>query len=67
VQYFWLSINESLKIGDGITVTLIDVRHTHEGRPVQTKVRIGVQAPRSVPVFRGEIQAEIVAEKNLDD
>lgn len=44
-------IGETLHIGDAITVTVVAVRGDH--------VRIGVQAPREVPVHRGEVYARI--------
>ena len=39
--------NESLKIGDHITITIIEIRGD--------KVRIGVEAPSDVPVYRREV------------
>lgn len=38
---------ESVRIGDEITITVLDVRGE--------AVRVGIQAPRSVPVHRDEI------------
>lgn len=54
------SVGERLIIGDGeITLTILDVRGN--------QVRIGIDAPKSVPVHREEIflriQAEISAKK----
>jgi carbon storage regulator len=46
--------NQSLMIGDDIEVTVLSV--TGE------KVRIGIQAPREIPVFRKEIYLEIQRE-----
>ena len=45
---------EAIIIGDDVVVRVIDVRGE--------QVRIGVDAPRSVSVFREEIHAQIVAE-----
>ena len=39
--------NESIIIGDKIVVTIIDI--------VGDKVRLGIEAPREVPVHREEI------------
>lgn len=46
---------ETLMIGDDITVTVIAVKGQH--------VRIGISAPRSVPVHREEIYERIKAEE----
>jgi carbon storage regulator len=46
--------NQSLMIGDDIEVTVLSI--TGE------KVRIGIQAPREIPVFRKEIYLEIQRE-----
>ena len=43
--------NESIVIGDDIEVTVLSV--------AGEKVRLGIQAPRDVPVFRKEIYLEI--------
>jgi carbon storage regulator len=43
--------NQSIMIGDDIEVSVLSV--------VGEKVRIGIQAPQSVPVFRTEIYLEI--------
>jgi carbon storage regulator len=44
-------LNESIVIGDDIRVTVLSVDRDH--------VRIGVEAPRSVPVHRAEVHDEI--------
>lgn len=44
---------QSIHIGDDITITVQAV--------IGEKVRIAVEAPRDVPVYRDEIYAEIVA------
>jgi carbon storage regulator len=46
--------NESIMIGDDITITLIDIRGD--------KVRIGIQAPQHVPVHRQEVYDAIQRE-----
>jgi carbon storage regulator len=40
-------IDEQIKIGDNITITIIEVRGD--------QVKIGVEAPKSVKVFREEV------------
>jgi carbon storage regulator len=43
--------NESIMIGDDIEVSVLGV--------VGEKVRIGIDAPRDIPVFRKEVYLEI--------
>jgi len=43
--------NQSIMIGDEIEVSVLAV--------MGEKVRVGIQAPRSVPVFRKEVYLEI--------
>jgi carbon storage regulator len=43
--------NQSIMIGDDIEVSVLSV--------MGEKVRIGIQAPQEVPVFRSEIYVEI--------
>ena len=43
--------DESIMIGDGIRITIVDIRGD--------KVRIGISAPKDVKVFRTEIYEEI--------
>ena len=43
--------NESIVIGDDIEVSILSV--------VGEKVRIGIDAPRDIPVFRKEVYLEI--------
>ena len=47
--------NQSIMIGDDIEVSVLSV--TGE------KVRIGIQAPRDIPVFRKEVYIEIQQER----
>jgi carbon storage regulator len=47
--------NQSIMIGDDIEVTVLSI--TGE------KVRIGIQAPRDIPVFREEVYLEIQQER----
>ena len=54
--------NQSIMIGDDIEVSVLSI--------MGEKVRIGIQAPRSVPVFRKEVYVEIHqedAEKSESD
>lgn len=39
--------NERIKLGGGIEIVVVEIRHD--------KVRIGVEAPVDVPVHRGEV------------
>lgn len=46
--------NESLMIGDDVVVTVLEVRGD--------QVRLGIKAPRSVPVHREEVYADLIAQ-----
>jgi len=47
--------NQSIMIGDDIEVSILAV--------MGEKVRLGIQAPRDVPVFRQEVYLEIQEER----
>jgi carbon storage regulator len=47
--------NQSIMIGDEIEVSVLAI--------VGDKVRVGIQAPRDVPVFRKEVYLEIKDEE----
>ena len=47
--------NQSIMIGDEIEVSVLSI--------MGEKVRIGIQAPREVPVFRKEVYLEIQEER----
>ena len=47
--------NQSIMIGDDIEISVLAI--------MGEKVRIGIQAPRSVPVFRREVWVEIQEEQ----
>ena len=47
--------NESIMIGDDIELSVLSV--------AGEKVRIGIEAPRDIPVFRKEVYLEIQQEK----
>jgi len=48
--------NQSIMIGDEIEISVLSV--------VGDKVRLGIQAPRSVPVYRREVYVAIQAERD---
>lgn len=45
--------NEQLHIGNGIVITVVDIRGD--------KVRLGIEAPRDVAIHRQEVYAAIAA------
>jgi carbon storage regulator len=47
--------NQSIMIGDDIEVSVLAI--------MGEKVRIGIQAPRDIPVFRKEVYLEIQEER----
>jgi carbon storage regulator len=51
--------DESIVIGDDIKITIVDVRGD--------KVRLGIEAPREVPVHRIEVYEAIQREKAAKD
>ena len=51
--------NQSIMIGDDIEVSVLAI--------MGEKVRIGIQAPRDIPVFRKEVYLEIQQERVSDD
>ena len=51
--------DESIVIGDNIKITIVDVRGD--------KVRLGIEAPREVPVHRIEVYEAIQREKAAKD
>jgi carbon storage regulator len=51
--------NQSIMIGDDIEVSVLAI--------MGEKVRIGIEAPRSVPVFRKEVYVEIQADRESGD
>ena len=50
--------NQSIMIGDDIEVSVLSI--------MGEKVRIGIQAPRDIPVFRKEVYLEIQEERAAD-
>jgi carbon storage regulator len=48
--------NQSIMIGDDIEVSVLAI--------MGEKVRIGIEAPRSVPVFRKEVYVEIQSDRD---
>jgi carbon storage regulator len=51
--------NQSIMIGDDIEISVLAV--------MGDKVRIGIEAPRSVPVFRREVYVEIQQDPDGND
>ena len=51
--------NQSIMIGDDIEVSVLAI--------MGEKVRIGIEAPRSVPVFRKEVYLEIQQDRSSPD
>ena len=49
-------VGESLMIGDEIVVKVLEINGN--------QVRLGIEAPRSIAVFRDEIYEKIQAKKN---
>jgi carbon storage regulator len=50
--------NQSVMIGDDIEVSVLSI--------MGEKVRIGIQAPRDIPVFRKEVYLEIQQERSRE-
>ena len=48
--------DESIMIGDEVEITIVDVRGN--------KVRLGITAPKSIPVHRREVYEAIQREKS---
>ncbi len=44
-------VNESIIINDNVEVTILDVKGD--------QIKIGIEAPKSVPIYRKEIYAQI--------
>ena len=51
--------NESIVINDDVVVTIIEIRGD--------KVRLGIEAPRDIPVHRREVLDAILREQELAD
>jgi carbon storage regulator len=51
--------NQSIMIGDDIEVSVLAI--------MGEKVRIGIEAPRSIPVFRKEVYLEIQQDSSTPD
>jgi len=51
--------NQSIMIGDEIEISVLAI--------MGEKVRIGIQAPRSIPVFRKEVYLEIQGDRVADE
>ena len=51
--------NQSIMIGDDIEISVLAI--------MGEKVRIGIEAPRSVPVFRREVYVEIQEDQDATE
>jgi carbon storage regulator len=51
--------NQSIMIGDEIEVSVLAI--------MGEKVRIGIEAPRSIPVFRKEVYVEIQQDRDSEE
>ena len=51
--------NQSIMIGDDIEISVLAI--------MGEKVRIGIEAPRSIPVFRKEVYLEIQQDQAAED
>ncbi len=51
--------DESIIIGDNIVITIVDIRGD--------KVRLGIEAPKEVPVHRQEVYDAIQRERNQSE
>lgn len=47
-------LNEQIKIGDDVTITVIKLRNN--------QIRLGIEAPRDVRVLRAELEAKVTAD-----
>ena len=47
-------VNESIRIGDSCTVTVVEI--------TGAKVRLGIEAPREIPVVRTEVAARTLTD-----
>ena len=50
--------NEQIVIGDNIVITLVEVRRAH--------VRLGIEAPKDVPVHRKEVYEALKIDRALE-
>ncbi len=48
--------NESIVVNENIVITVVEIRGD--------KVRLGIEAPREVPIHRSEVYAAILAQQN---
>jgi carbon storage regulator len=51
--------NQSIMIGDDIEISVLAI--------MGEKVRIGIEAPRSVPVFRKEVWVDIQKDRDAEE
>lgn len=48
---------EAIWIGDSIKLTIVEVKGN--------QVRVGIEAPESVPIYRGEVYEKVLRENRL--
>ena len=51
--------NESIVVNDTIVITVVEIRGD--------KVRLGIEAPREVPIHRSEVHAAIIAQSTIEE
>lgn len=51
--------NESIVVDDSIIITVVEIRGD--------KVRLGIEAPREVPIHRSEVRDAIVAQSEIPE
>jgi|Deesub1362A_J573_1020465.scaffolds.fasta_scaffold00087_101 carbon storage regulator len=49
--------NEALRIGDNIKITVVEVKGN--------QVRLGIEAPAEIPIYREEIYRKVMEENRL--
>jgi|688.fasta_scaffold541941_2 carbon storage regulator len=50
------SLNEAIKIGDNVTITIVEI--------LKDRVKLGITAPPNIRVFRAELLRQPPKEKN---
>ena len=50
-------VGEEIRIGEDIVISIVEIKGGH--------VRVGIKAPSSVPIHRGEIYAKVMEENRL--
>ena len=55
-------VGEKLVIGHTVEISIVDVRRAGRGSTSGDKVRIGIQAPKNIPVHRLEVYEAVYGE-----